>query len=124
MDIKNETKKFLLAMLNEKLKMYSTIAQQFIVQYTYFEKENNMWVMKNFLDIGNEKLKYVDLKLNQDEITDIKIYSHNPKYGILPITQKLDMRNKSTPDKIYACDLYDIFIPWDYTGSCNTMVNE
>lgn len=78
------------------------------------------WVMKNFLDIGNETLKKIYLTISHNNMTKIAIYAKNPKFGILRIDKKLDMRNKSVFDRIYACDLYLDFKPLHYYGKCYT----
>ena len=109
----------LLSLMEDKIKGYTLVSQNFLIQYTYFEFENGKWLMKNFLDIGNEKLKNIHLYLDCDH-TNISVYGQNPKYGILNIKNKLDMRNKSKPGKIYACDLYDNFEPLHYCGKCYT----
>ena len=83
------------------------------------DKHNGRWVIKTFLDIGPETLSSVYLTVNQHN-TRISVYSKNPKYGILRIANKLDMRCKSAPNIIYACDLYADFVPRHYHGKCYT----
>ena len=156
----------LLIMLEAKLEGYTIIAQNFIIQYTYFEFEfidwgiinpssspinlsnhiiiiadepvnrtsnafdtgddwtdDNLgrghWVMKTFLDIGPETLKYISLSVSP-YTTKISVHGKNPKSDVLRINRKLDMRNKSILNKIYACDLYTDFKPLHYHGKCFT----
>jgi hypothetical protein len=54
--------------------------------------------------------------------TNFCVYGQNPKYGILHIRDKLDMRNKSDPSRIYACDLYIKFQPEHFVGRCYTRI--
>ena len=119
MEIDIFLRKELLEKLESKLEEYGNVSKQFIIQYTFFEKENNKWIMKNFLDIGKEKLKKICLKIC-DDATNIIVYAHNPNFGIMKIDKKLDMKNKSTPNRIYACDLYDEFVACHYYGKCYT----
>lgn len=116
----NDVKGELLELLNEKIKYYKYASQQFTIQYTYFEKENDKWVMKNLLDIGDEVVKKIYLFINSDEITNINVYGYNKNYSVLNIRKKLDMTNKSTPSKIYACDLFNNFVARHYLGKCYT----
>ena len=117
--ISNELINELMCMLKAKLKKYNEVAQLFIIQYTYFELENENWIMKTFLDIGKETLDKIYLSISDDN-TYIFVYSHNSNYGVLKIKHKLDMLNKSGPFKIYACDLYYDFEPQHYIGKCYT----
>ena len=110
----------LVALLDARMKGYTVDAQLFIIQYSYFEKINNKWILKNFLDIGNEIVKYIYLDVTDDEATNFFVYGQNPKFGTLHIHEKLDMRNKSNSDIIYACDLYIDFEPEHYVGRCHT----
>lgn len=112
----------LLIMLEEKLSGCTAVAQNFIIQYTYFEFDfnDNCWVMKTFLDIGPETIRYCSLSISNTNKTKIMVHGKNPKYGILHIDRKLDMRNKSVPNIIYACDLYTDFEPLHYYGKCYT----
>lgn len=133
-DIPLHIVKKLVDTIEKKLIGHSDVAQNFIIQYTYFELEYDTygemidwnvdctyeyWTMKSFLDIGYEKLKVIQLTIS-DTNTKISVYATNPKYGILHIIHKLDMRKKSTPNVIYACDLYKNFIPKNYYGKCYT----
>lgn len=110
----------LLELIEGKIEGYTWVAQNFLIQYTYFEFINNQWVMKNFLDIGNESVKNIYLKISPRDATNITVFGKNPKYSILQIKRKLDMRNKSKFNKIYACDLYKDFEPEHYEGKCYT----
>jgi hypothetical protein len=110
----------LLAILDKKLEGHTIISKLFIIQYTYFEFEHNKWVMKTFLDIGKETIKDIYLDISSCDVTNINIYAKHPGYIKLQIKNKLDMRNKSIPGKIYACDLYEDFEPEHYIGKCFT----
>lgn len=111
----------LLIMLKSKMEGYDDIAKLFLIQYTYFKLKDGVWKMKTFLDIGNEKLRDIYLNIS-DDYTNIHVYSSNPKFDVLRIKKKLDMRNQSKPDKIYACDLYQDFYPEHYVGKCYTTI--
>lgn len=129
----------LLLMLEAKLEGHTIVAQNFIIQYTYFEfefaevikceEEDNdwaddqqagLWVMKTFLDIGSETLTHIYLSVSSNNNTRIAVYGRNPNFGVLKINKKLDMRNRSVYNKIYACDLYTDFEPLHYYGKCYT----
>ena len=119
MEIDNNLIEKLLDLLEDKLEGYTLLAQNFIIQYGYFELENNHWLFKTFLDIGNESIKNIYLQIDE-KITNFKVFAQNPKFGVLHITKKMDMINKSRPEKIYACDLYQDFEPEHYVGKCCT----
>jgi hypothetical protein len=108
----------LVAMLEERLERYTIASQLFIIQYSFFEYANDKWVLKNFLDVGDETLN--NIYLNIGNVTNFSVYGQNPNYGVLHIRRKLDMRNKSIPGKIYACDLYINFQPEHFIGRCYT----
>lgn len=110
----------LLTMLENKMEGYPIVSKLFMIQYTYFELVNDKWVMKTFLDVGNETVKNIYLKISSRNTTNIAVYSKNPKFGFLLIKDLLDMRNMSVPGKIYACDLYEDFEPEHYEGKCYT----
>ena len=111
----------LVSILDKKMDRYDDVAKLFIIQYSYFELINGEWILKNFLDIGDETISEVNLDINDDRLnTRFTVYAQNPKYPELQITRLMDMRNKSTPDKIYACDLYIDFKPEHYIGKCYT----
>lgn len=112
--------KELMDMLEKKLKNQKEIVQLFIIQYTYFELNNDIWTMKTFLDIGNETLKYIFLVISPNNKTYINVYGKNSNFGVLKIRHLLDMRRKSQYGLIYACDLYYDFVPEHYSGKCYT----
>jgi hypothetical protein len=118
----NDLMRHLLIMLETETDNHTFVSQYFIIQYTYFEFniDSNIWVMKTFLDIGPETIRYCNLSISTVNTTKILIYGKNPKFGILTIDKKLDMRGKSQPNKIYACDLYIDFEPLHYYGTCYT----
>lgn len=108
-------------MLDEKLNIYdNNVAKLFYIQYAFFEKMCGEWTLYTLLDVGPETLSDIHLTLNEYGYTNFYVYSTNPNYDILHICNKLDMRRKSTRDKIYACDLYQDFEPRDYSGKCYT----
>ncbi len=119
-ELSQDLMKELTTILKGKLKKYKEVAQLFIIQYTYFEKEEDGWVMKTFLDIANERLENIYLSISQNNTTHISVYGKNPKFGVLKIKHLLDMRLKSKPDLIYACDLYYDFTPEHFWGKCYT----
>lgn len=110
----------LVALLDARMKGYTIDAQLFMIQYSYFEKVNDKWILKNFLDIGSEIVTYIYLDITDNGITDFFVHGQNPKFGTLHIHDKLDMRNKSTANLIYASDLYIDFEPEHYVGRCHT----
>lgn len=112
----------LVTILEEKMEGYNIICQLFIIQYSYFEFKDDMWIYKNFLDIGNETVSNIYLNISDYDVTNFFVYGQNHKYDVLHIRKKLDMRNKSIPNKIYACDLYVNFEPEHYVGKCYTAV--
>ncbi|XWV24533.1 putative ORFan [Tupanvirus deep ocean] len=120
--IPNDLISELVGILEEKMEGFNLIGQLFMIQYSYFEKEKDKWMYKNFLDIGPETIKDIYLDINDDDATSIFVYGQNKKYGVLHINKKLDMRNKSQPNKIYACDLYIDFEPEHYIGKCYTAI--
>lgn len=85
----------------------------------YSMTDINKWVMKTFLDVGDEFIDKINLMENHNN-TKIVVYSCNPKFGILRIDKKLDMRKKSYQTTIFACDLFDDFKPCHYIGKCYT----
>ena len=129
MDIPNELATELLSILEGHIKDLDEISQYFIIQYTYFEKESDKWIMKNLLDVGNEQLSQINICISDNGETSIWVYAENPRYDILKIKDRLDTRNKSIstkdwrcPTKIYAPDLYTNFEPQHYYGKCKTAI--
>lgn len=114
----------LIICLNKKIEEYTSTTQLFIIQYTYFELIDDVWIMKNFLDIGNngatETLHQIYLRISKTETTNIIVYAQNRKFPSLIINKKLDMRGQSTDKIIYACDLYSDFVPEHFEGKCYT----
>lgn len=110
----------LMGMIEPELKKYNEVAQLFIIQYTYFEFIMDKWSMKTFLDIGEETLQNINLFISKNGSTFVTVYSQNPKFGVLKIKNLLDMRDRSRPGLIYACDLYYHFEPQHFYGKCYT----
>lgn len=110
----------LLNTITSKISNHTPTNKNFIIQYSYFEFINNEWILKTFLDVGDETLDKIHLKISSRDFTNIYVNSVNPGYGKLRITNKLDMRDKSNLQKIYVCDLYDNFEPLHYEGICST----
>lgn len=111
----------LVALLEIQMEKHDDIGKLFLIQYSFFEKINDQWILKNFLDIGDEIVSIINLDINEESYTtNFVVYSENPNYNTLRINQLLDMRNRSEPDKIYACDLYIDFEPIDFVGECYT----
>lgn len=114
----------LVAMLEERIEGYTITSQLFFIQYSYFEKQQNgKWILKNFLDIGDETIKNIFLQISDNNKTNFVVHGENSKFGVLHINKILDMRNKSIIDKIYACDLYIDFKPQHFVGKCYTKKN-
>lgn len=111
----------LISKIEIKLKKFSTLsAKIFLIQYTYFEYWDNEWRMKTFLDIGNEKIEYINLNFSNNDVTYITVHGQNPNFGILKVKNMLDMRGKSTENIVYASDLYIDFEPCHFYGKCYT----
>jgi hypothetical protein len=105
--------------LTEKLDKYDDVGKIFMIQYSYFEKIDGQWIFKTFLDVGKETINQIDLKVTN--YTSILVSSKiTPAYGFLHINDVLDMRGRSTPKEIYACDLCLNFEPKHYVGRCYT----
>ncbi len=117
--------KQLVTILETRMDKYDDIGKLFLIQYSFFENINGIWTLKNFLDIGNEEVSVVNLDIDDDRcFTNFVVYAENPNFDILRINRLLDMRNKSEPTKIYACDLYIDFVPADFIGECYTSIKK
>jgi hypothetical protein len=115
----------LVSILEERINVFDNVGKLFYIQYSYFELINDEWILKNFLDIGNEILSEISLDINDDrEFTNFATYAENPNFDVLRIGRLLDMRNKSEVNKIYACDLYIDFEPQHFVGKCYTSIKK
>lgn len=109
----------LLQIFNKRCEGMDDLQKIFMIQYSYFVKNGEDWICKNLVDIGNESVSLIDLKISEN-FTSIYVYGKNENYGKLFIDKLLDTRKKSRETFIYAPDLYLDFEPLHFIGKCYT----
>lgn len=75
--------------------------------------------MNCILDTRDEGIYDVNVMFTDDS-TNVEFDSYKGCYDHFVHDKLVCNLNQSIPTKIYACDLYDNFIPRHYTGSCHT----
>lgn len=93
----------------------------FLIQHTVFERDifdKTRWYMNCTLDTKNEGIYSVDVEFA--DTTNVKISSWKDCFDTFVHDKCFSSPGLSTPTKIYACDLYDNFVPRHYEGCCYT----
>lgn len=115
---------YLVSIMEKKMENFDVAGKFFMIQYSFFIYDDDKWIFKNLLDIGNETITKIDLEINQENNTNFTIYANNIAYPPLQITRLLDTRNKSRNTVIFAPDLYLDFEPKHYIGKCYTNITK
>ncbi|XWV25910.1 GNAT family N-acetyltransferase [Tupanvirus soda lake] len=94
--------------------------RNFLIQYSVFEKDDdNEWYLNCILSECQDEGIY-DVNVEYSDKTSVEFDSRKYNYDNFIHTEFVDERGNSDEFKIYACDLFDKFIPRNFKGHCTT----
>ena len=94
--------------------------KDFLIQYSIFEFNGDEWYMNCTLaKCKNEGIYDIDVEYTNNETTVI-FKSWKGNYDDFTHAHCEDHCDSSTPNRVYACDVYDDFEPKNFVGECYT----
>lgn len=96
--------------------------KDFLIQYSFFDYDtfDDTWVLECIIGDTINRESIYDSKLTYGAETSVTFSSYIKSYKSFVYVELINYKGSSKKGIIYACDLYEDFVPKHFIGTCTT----